>query len=208
MPPLRSHLLENLASTYRDDTKAALPPGALAAMWAKLLTQARAYKSCGTDSRVRRIDDKQMVITPCEFARTTIDIQFAFDNAGRISGLVFRPSVRTAAAYTLPSYANSSSFVERETTVGPSEWALPATLTLPAGTGPWPSVVLEHGSGPNDRDETVGANKPFKDLATGLASSGIAVLRYDKRTMVHAAKVAALKNFTVRQRSSRMYSRR
>jgi dienelactone hydrolase len=58
---------------------------------------------------------------------------------------------------------------------------------------------LVHGSGPNDRDETVGANKPFRDLATGLASRGIAVLRYDKRTMVHRAKVAGLKDFTVRQ---------
>jgi len=49
-------------------------------------------------------------------------------------------------------------------------------------------VVLVHGSGPNDRDETIGPNKVFKDLAWGLASRGIAVLRYDKRTYVHAAK--------------------
>jgi uncharacterized protein len=184
---------------FTDEMKAALPPGALAAMWAKLLNQAGAYKSCSTDPRVRRIDDKEMVITPCEFERTTIDIQFAFDSAGRISGLVFRPGVRTVATYTLPSYATPSSFVEREMTLGSSEWALPATLTIPAGTGPWPGVVLVHGSGPHDRDETVGANKPFKDLATGLASRGIAVLRYDKRTMVHRAKVATLEDFTVRQ---------
>ena len=184
---------------FTDDMKAALPPGALAAMWAKLLNQAGPYKSCGTDPRVRRIDDKQMVITPCEFERMTIDIQFAFDSARRISGLVFRPTVRTAAPYTLPSYAKPSSFVDREITLGSSEWALPATLTIPSGTGPWPGVVLVHGSGPNDRDETVGANKPFKDLATGLASRGIAVLRYDKRTMVHRAKVATLKDFTVTQ---------
>ena len=183
---------------FTDDMKAALPPGALAALWGKLLTQVGAYKGCATDPRVRRLEDKEMVITPCEFERTTIDIQFAFDSAGRISGLVFRPSVRTAAAYTLPSYATPSSFIEREMTIGSSEWALPATLTSPAGSGPWPGVVLVHGSGPNDRDETVGANKPFKDLAVGLASRGIAVLRYDKRTMVHGAKVAALENFTVR----------
>ena len=62
-----------------------------------------------------------------------------------------------------------------------------------------PAVILVHGSGPNDRDETIGANKPFKDLATGLASRGIAVLRYDKRTRVHGAKVAALTDFTVNQ---------
>jgi hypothetical protein len=46
--------------------------------------------------------------------------------------------------------------------------------------------VLVHGSGPNDRDETVGANKPFRDLAWGLASKGVAVLRYEKRTKEHA----------------------
>lgn len=46
------------------------------------------------------------------------------------------------------------------------------------------------GSGPNDRDETIGANKPFRDLAEGLASRGIVVFRYDKRTFAHAARMA------------------
>jgi dienelactone hydrolase len=184
---------------FTDDMKAALPPGALAARWAKLLAQAGAYQRCGTEPRVVTINDKQMVITPCEFARMTIDVQFAFDSAGKVSGLVFRPSARSSTSYTLPSYANPSSFIEREMTIGSHDWVLPATLTVPAGTGPWPGVVLVHGSGPNDRDETVGANKPFKDLATGLASRGVAVLRYDKRTMVYRAKVAAAKDFTVRQ---------
>nr|WP_279587157.1 alpha/beta fold hydrolase [Halobacterium sp. R2-5] len=58
---------------------------------------------------------------------------------------------------------------------------LGATLTVPtdgADTG----VVLVHGSGPNDRDGTIGPNKPLKDLAWGLATEGVAVLRYDKRT--------------------------
>jgi hypothetical protein len=47
-----------------------------------------------------------------------------------------------------------------------------------------------HGSGPNDRDETQGPNKPFQDLAWGLASQGIAVLRYDKRTFVYRGKLS------------------
>ena len=53
-----------------------------------------------------KIADKQMVITPCEFERAKIDVQFAFDSAGRISGLVFRPAASAAVPYTLPSYAN------------------------------------------------------------------------------------------------------
>jgi dienelactone hydrolase len=70
---------------------------------------------------------------------------------------------------------------------------------MPVGAGPFPAVVLVHGSGPNDRDETALANKPFRDLAWGLASQGVAVLRYDKRTRAHAAKTAKLPSFTVKE---------
>ena len=42
-------------------------------------------------------------------------------------------------------------------------------------------VVLVSGSGPNDMDETVGANKPMRDIADGLAQTGISSLRYNKR---------------------------
>ena len=91
---------------------------------------------------------------------------------------------------------------EQDFTVGSGEWSLPGTLTLPAGkTGPLPAVVLVHGSGPNDRDETVLANKPFRDLAWRLAPKGIAVLRYEKRTREHAARIVAsdLSQFTAKE---------
>ena len=62
---------------------------------------------------------------------------------------------------------------------------LPAVLTLPKGAKKVPVVILVHGSGPNDRDESIGPNKPFKELAHELALRGVAVLRYDKRTLVY-----------------------
>ena len=52
-------------------------------------------------------------------------------------------------------------------------------------------VVLVHGSGPNDRDETIGSNKPFRDLAFGLAELGIASIRYDTRTLVYGKKIVS-----------------
>lgn len=58
----------------------------------------------------------------------------------------------------------------------------PAVLSRPQSPGPVPLVVLIQGSGPQDRDETIGPNKPFRDLAWGLAARGIATLRFDKRT--------------------------
>jgi dienelactone hydrolase len=110
--------------------------------------------------------------------------------------------VKKAAEYQPPAYAIPSSYTEKEVTVGAgTEWALPGTLTMPAGAGTFPAVVLVHGSGPNDRDETISASKPFRDLAFGLASQGIAVLRYDKRTRVYGAKLVgtAGTNFTVKE---------
>jgi len=86
---------------------------------------------------------------------------------------------------------------ERYITVGKSPWELPGTLTLPEGNGPFPAVVLVHGSGPNDRDERIGDSHTFRDIAWGLAEKGIAALRYDKRTFVHGAKCAEQKNLTL-----------
>lgn len=63
---------------------------------------------------------------------------------------------------------------EIEVAIGPTGSTLPGTLTLPAGDKPAPAIVLVSGSGPNDRDETVGPLKPFQDLALGLAARGIA----------------------------------
>lgn len=58
---------------------------------------------------------------------------------------------------------------------------LAGTLTVPAGRGPFPAVVLIAGSGPHDRNETIFGHKPFLVLADYLTRRNIAVLRYDKR---------------------------
>jgi fermentation-respiration switch protein FrsA (DUF1100 family) len=93
---------------------------------------------------------------------------------------------------------NPDSYEEKKTTIGSGEWELPGILTLPQGEGPFPAAVLVHGSGPQDRNQTIGPNRPFSDLAGGLAGRGIAVLRYDKRTKVHPQKCVAMANsFTV-----------
>ena len=86
-----------------------------------------------------------------------------------------------------PSYAAQKRFTERDVTVGEGPLAVPGTLTLPRRRGIRPGVVLLGGGGPFDRDEANGPNKPLKDLAWGLATRGVAVLRFDKVTYVHSA---------------------
>ena len=71
-----------------------------------------------------------------------------------------------------------------------TEYPLDGLLTLPDGTkGPVPAVVMVHGSGSSNMDEKVMKLTPFRDLAEGLARHGIASIRYDKRSFVHARKM-------------------
>lgn len=58
---------------------------------------------------------------------------------------------------------------------------LSGTLTIPAGKGPFPAVVLISGSGPQNRNEELMGHQPFFVLADYLSRNGIAVLRYDDR---------------------------
>ena len=141
-----------------------------------------------------------IAIVPVSFALMDVHFQIAFNQAGEVAGLFLRSGdAASANAWKPPPYSKPDTFHSVEITVGESEWRLPGTLTLPNGEGPHPAVVLVQGSGPQDRDETVGAAKPFRDLAEGLASRGIAVLRYEKRTKQHQSRLARYTELTVQE---------
>ncbi len=180
------------ASSHFDaNMKEKLPEAELAKVWQTLESQAGAYKKHGSFT-VQHDKTIARVTVPCDFGIMTLDARVAIDTKkDQVVGLFFVPSSKPVE-YTAPDYVKRDSFREEEVTVGEGEWALPGTLTLPEGKGPFRSVVLVHGSGPHDRDETIGTQKPFRDLAWGLASRGIAVLRYEKRTKAHGEKYAAI----------------
>jgi dienelactone hydrolase len=180
-----------------DDTMAkALPPDKLGDTRKGIVKKVGALKKQGavTAEKVQKYD---VIWVACEFEKETLYTRVVFDGEGRVTGLSFRE--QGPVEYKAPAYVKRDAFKESAVKVGEGEWLLPGTLTLPAGDGPFPAVVLVHGSGPNDRDETIGPNKPFRDLAWGLASQGIAVLRYEKRTREHGAKFAKLKEASVKE---------
>lgn len=135
----------------------------------------------------------RIVYVVSKFEKADLDIKIVFNEQEQIAGLFFVPS-QGLAEYSPPDYVDEDSFYEIDTLKIPNNWSLPAVASIPGGDGPFPCVVLVHGSGPNDRDETVGANKPFRDLAWGLASRQVAVVRYDKRTRVWPAKMDSLRD--------------
>jgi dienelactone hydrolase len=103
-----------------------------------------------------------------------------------------------SAAVTTPPYANPHAFKAENVTVGAAPNLCDGILTIPtAAAAPFPAAVLFSGSGANDKNESIGPNHPFADLAEGLSTRGIAVLRYDKRTYSHENIDPA--HFTVEQ---------
>jgi len=118
-----------------------------------------------------------VLVVRAQFEAGVLAVQVTFDGP-TVVGLYFAP---VPGEYEPPSYVDQSAFSERTVALDSPACDLGATLSLP-NDGASAGVVLVHGSGPNDRDETIGPNKPFRDLAWGLATKGVAVLRYDKRT--------------------------
>jgi pimeloyl-ACP methyl ester carboxylesterase len=86
-----------------------------------------------------------------------------------------------APTYTAPDYVDEGAFTERDLSVDAGDVGLDAVLTVPDGDGPFPTAVLVHGAGIHDPDGTAGNSKLLRDVAGGLATEGIAALRYEKR---------------------------
>lgn len=181
------------SSRFAPDMAKALPADGLAKVWSGVVEKSGALRRVVS----ARLDTTHAPFTivdlTCEFAKENLVVRVVLDGSLAVSGLFFKP------AWNPPAYADATRFIEEAVTVGTKQWPLDGTLTVPKGKGPFPAIVLVHGSGPNDADETSGPNKTFKDLAFGLASRGIAVLRYQKRTFQYQSKLSNADIATVKE---------
>jgi dienelactone hydrolase len=186
---------EDVVEGLDESLKQQLPVDKLQATFQSLVASVGKFKE-QVGAHTFQIPSAELVIVTCAFANASLDINVAFNEQDKIVGLTITQvggvEQQYTAVYEPPAYVNQDVFTEREVQIGKDEWVLPGTLSVPVGDGPFAAVLLVHGSGPNDRDETIGPNKPFRDLAWGLASQGIVVLRYDKRTKVYPEKMLNL----------------
>ena len=170
---LQAGRMAEAEAMFTPQMASAVPPDKLQGLWQSLgeLKQRGAAHSSEQQG-------VHVVEVPLQFASGAVVAQVAVDAQDKVAGLMLRPAPAAKAAPP-PVDAN---YTETDFSVPQARGALPGTLALPKGKGPFPAVLLVHGSGPQDRDETIGASRPFLDIARGLAAQGIAVLRYDKRT--------------------------
>lgn len=152
-----------------------VPQARLQSLWQQL----GGLKSRGP-VRVEEQHGISTVLQQLQLGSGPVNVAISVDAQGRVAGLFFQP-VQPPVPPPPPVPADAT-YRESEVQIDNGKGALPGTLAMPAGKGPFPAVVLVHGSGPQDRNVTIGPNRPFLEVARGLAAQGIAVLRYEKRT--------------------------
>lgn len=106
-----------------------------------------------------------------EFEKIKLDVQLTFSESNKLLGFFLVPHKTFEKPDEKTTLKIKSDAIE-----------LNGTLLLPPSNNKKRLVIFVHGSGAHDRDETIGENKPFKDIAEYLFKNGIASYRYDKRT--------------------------
>ena len=118
-----------------------------------------------------------------KFERAPIRFMVAFDQERKVNGLRLLPVPAEEKPQVIPF--DSIHLEESPIEVVTGTYKLPGVITRPKGKNNLPIVILLQGSGPHNKDGQIGPNKIYQDMAWGLASQGVAVLRYDKRTYVY-----------------------
>jgi len=164
---------------------------ALVRLWKQLQVRWGDYRLCEPKETTPQ-SQHTFVVLSCRFDKGAADVQLTLAK-GLVAG-IFIGAFHADA----PAPASNIGFRESELRFGQEGWELPATLTLPSRdediVG---AAVLVHGSGPLDRNATVGETQLFRDLAVKLARAGIATLRYEKRTLHYAVRLARQPDVTL-----------
>lgn len=164
---------QRASARLSDEARATLPMADVDTMWRSLPARhGRLLRHTPARAVVR--SGRRLWVSDLRFERATLYALFRIDAQGRVHG--FRVEASSPPPQPLPVEARG--VTEQDFAVGD----LPGQLVLPQEGTRLPALVIVHGSGTQDRDGTLGPNKPFRDIAYGLAQHGIATLRYDKRS--------------------------
>ena len=182
--------VDSVYAHFNADMKSRLTTDDLKTIWSKLEMAFGDFKGTGP---VKEMDyqDYFQISTQLQFEKSNLRYRLAFDKDNKISGIYFVPY--RGASRPKMELANNEKMQEFPIMVQSAGVKLPGILCVPKGVKDFPIVIFVHGSGQHDRDETIGPNKPFRDLAHGLAELGIASIRYDKRSLVAPQSLKDLK---------------
>ncbi len=180
---LDSGKFEDATAFFDVNLQAQVKPETLKELWGKLNTQMGKYEAADV-VQSKMEGEFFVVIVEGKFEKDAQRFLLAYNKAEKMVGFYLQPK-QASNAYILPAYADTTAIKETEVKIKGVKNDLVGMLTRPKSGSNFPVVILVHGSGPGDMDQTVAAVKPFKDIALGLAAKGIASIRYVKRTLVY-----------------------
>jgi dienelactone hydrolase len=178
--------------------QAQVKPEMLKELWTKLTAQIGPYQTLDV-VQSKTEGEHFVVIVEGKFEKDTQRFLLAYNKAEKMVGFYLQPKA-TSSSYTTPSYVDTAAFKQTEIKIKGVKNDLVGMLTLPKTGKNFPVVILVHGSGVGDMDQSIGALKPFRDIALGLASKGIASIRYVKRTLVYPNEYTGA--FTVKEETT------
>lgn len=176
----------------------ALPAAQLADVMKGVEMQFGALKSLGS-AQAKKLDKLDVILIEATYERGGLRYKVSVDKDHKVGGFFIEPGSGTAAPFKPADYDMPAKYIEKDVEFGQKPWTIKGKLTVPRNKTMAPVVVLVHGSGPHDEDETIGPNKMFRDVAAGLAARGIATLRYQKRTYAHKDELAKAKTITLNE---------
>lgn len=186
---------EEAHAFFDESVKDKITVDELKLFWIRLGNNLGTYQS--VDGAQNTVQGEYFRVTlNCGFTKGSQTFAFVFNKSEKLLGFFVVPQT-TEAVYVSPAYADTTLYTEKEVSIKFGGGEMAGIFTSPKAASNFPVVILVHGSGPVDMDETVGPNKPFKDLAAGLAAKGIASIRYVKRSMVYPNSFT--KTFTVKE---------
>ena len=176
---LSKHKYRKVHKRFDANMKSKVSKKQLEELWVQMESMAGSLNTV-EEIKTTNIDGGIRQTAVLKFTNSALKLSLSENKNGKIAGLFI-----SQLGYQEPKYAEGLGVGKKYINFTSHSFNISGELVIPLDCKNCPVVIFVHGSGPNDKDETIGPNKVFYDLAMGLASKGIASYRYDKRSKLY-----------------------
>ncbi len=172
---LANERFERASERFRSNQRSRYgDPGRLERLWLAMTTTGGSFEEI-RETDVATSGGLEAVEVTAAFERGEHDCTVVVDGESRVR------NYGLSDEYERPSYVDPDAIETQSVSLSVPDCSLSGTVATPAEGDDVPGVVLVHDDGPMTADTPRGGTKTFADLAEGLATEGVATLRYDKR---------------------------
>lgn len=170
---------DNIRTSFSEATKRQVSQKKLYDGWKDVVKDFGSYQSVYSSS-CKVSDDYANIIVILKYEKNALELSLRYNKKNYIDGIWIKPAVIS------PEGVSNADFEEKPMKIGKDPFILDGMLTTPKNNAKSVVVIMVQGSRQSDMNEAIGENKPFEDIAHGLAKQGITTIRYHKRYFQHS----------------------